>query len=231
MNKKHISEENLNFDMSSNVLKFLSEEQKEYIRNIMFSVNFSKGEIIFKQGTPMLHIVFIIGGMAKIYIEDNNNKNIVISLIKPGEIIGGPGFYTDYKHHFSVTALENTTACFIEVAAFKKMILESPEFGLEFIRYRNIRHINFYDKLRVTSHKQMNGRLAHTLLYLSDTVYHSNSFKTTLTRQDLADMSSMTKESAIRVLKSFKESGIIECQNNDFEIKNKTALKNILESG
>lgn len=231
MDKKKIISENNVFEMNSNVLRFLKPEQKTYLENTLFSVSFNQGENIFKQGAPMSHIIIIVKGMAKVYLEDGNHRNIIMRIIKSGELIGGPGFYNDNKHHFSVTTLEDTTAYFIEIEDYKKLILENSEFALRMINHLNEAHINSYKKFKITLHKQMNGRLADTLLYLSNNIYNSNIFDTKLSRQDLADMSSMTKESAIRILKDFKSSGIISCTNNHFEILNKTALQNILENG
>ncbi|NQU34689.1 MAG: Crp/Fnr family transcriptional regulator [Bacteroidetes bacterium] len=219
------------FVMNGNMLKFLTPEQLNHVNDIQYSVSFNKGENIFKQGAPMPHIIIIEKGMAKVYLEDGNNRSIILKLIKPGEIIGGPGFYTDYKHHFSVTALQDTSAFYIDVIEFKKLVLDNPEFGLKLIGNLNIAHIGLFNKLKTITHKQMNGRLASTLLYLCNNIYDSDSFVTNLTRQDLADMSSMTKESAIRILKDFKTSGIIDCTNNHFKINDKKALLNIIENG
>jgi CRP/FNR family transcriptional regulator, polysaccharide utilization system transcription regulator len=219
------------FETGGNILKFLTTKQLERLNEIQYSVSFNKGENIFKQGAPMPHIIIIESGMAKVYLEDGSNRNIVLRIITPGEIIGGPGFFTDYKHHFSVSALEETNAQYIDISEFKKLILDNPEFALELIGYLNKAHINFYNRLIITTHKHMNGRLANTLIYLSEKIYNSNDFTTTLTRQDIADMSSMTKESAIRILKDFKMSGIVDCNNNNFDIIDKDALVNILENG
>lgn len=219
------------FDTSGNILKFLTPNQLNYLNEIRHVVKFNKGENIFKQGAPMPHIIVLEKGMAKVFLEDGANRSIVLRLVKSGEILGGPGFFTDYKHHFSVTALEDSVAHFIEISVFKKLIQDNSDFAIVLIAYLNKAHINFYNRLKVISHKQMNGRLANTLIYLSNTIYNSSSFDTNLTRQDLADMSSMTKESAIRILKDFKSSGIIECSNNHFEINDQEALANILENG
>lgn len=217
--------------MNSNILSFLTSEQQKQIKEMQFAVSFAKGEIIFKQGAPMSHIIVIVDGMAKIFLEDGDHRNIVFKLIQSGEIICGPGFLTDYKHHFSVSAMEETTAYFIEVEAFEKLILENSKFASKMIGYRNRAHIGIYNKFKVITHKQMNGRMADTLIYLSETIYKSNSFETKLTRQDLADMSAMAKESAIRILTDFKSSEIIKFNNNKFEILNKSALNKILNNG
>ena len=53
----------------------------------------------------------------------------------------------------------------------------------------------------------------------------------TISRQDLADMSSMTKESVIRVLKDFKDAEFISVNKDEVRILNEKALINISETG
>ncbi len=231
MNTKNTAINNNSMDFNSNVLKFITPEEQEHIEKVQYIVSFNKGENIFKQGAPMPYVIVLKSGMAKVFLEDGNNRNIILKIINPGEIVGGPGFFTDYKHHFSVTTIKKCEAHYIDVEEFKKLLLNNAKFGLEMIAYLNDAHIRMYEKLKIVTHKHMNGRLAHTLLYLGNNIYKSDKFDTTLSRQDIADMSSMTKESAIRILKEFKTSKIISCNNNRFEIHDKYGLENILENG
>jgi CRP/FNR family transcriptional regulator len=77
----------------------------------------------------------------------------------------------------------------------------------------------------------MPGRIADVLIYLKEKVYETNPFHTTLSRQDLADMSGMSKESAIRILREFKDEGIVQVSGNDFEILNLDHLIKISQTG
>jgi CRP/FNR family transcriptional regulator len=52
-----------------------------------------------------------------------------------------------------------------------------------------------------------------------------------LSRQDIADMSGMSKESAIRILKDFKDEGIIRIDGSRIEITNETQLLKISQTG
>lgn len=214
-----------------NLFRFLTKEQLEFVNQSRYEVRFLKGEIIFKQGGPLTHIACLTSGKAKIYIESSGHKNIILKIIKPNEIIGGPGFRVDYRHHFSLSALEESTACFIEVEVFEKMLQENSTFCMEFITYLNNIFIGQYAKLTNLTQKNMHGRIADTLLYLSKEIHQSNSFKTSLSRQDIADISAMTKESAIRIFKEFKNDGIIDYETNNFHILNEKALENISKTG
>ena len=81
------------------------------------------------------------------------------------------------------------------------------------------------------THKQMHGRIADTLIYLSKEIYKSSTFETPLNRQDIADMSAMTKESAIRILKELKDDNIIDFTTSGFTILNEPSLLQISITG
>jgi len=196
-----------------------------------FEVFFAAGETIFKQGSALTHIIYIIEGKTKLLLEDSNGETILLKILKQSDLIGGPGFNTDYRHHFSVVALEDTTACFIDVNYFKQLVLSNQPFTMNLIAYLNQIIINLYDKLKCLTHKHMNGRLANTLIYLSDDVYQSSEFTTLLSRSDIANMSCMTNESVIRTLKNFKDDDIIKNKGNYFKILKKDVLLDINKKG
>jgi len=194
-------------------------------------VNYKPGETIFKYGGPFTHIICITKGKVKVYLEDTSDKKILLSIVKPVEMIGGPGFLVDSKHHVTVTALEETKACYIKIEDFIEVMRSNTEFSIELVKYLNERIIKHYDKIISLTHKQTHGKIADALLYLADQVYNSDSFETLLSRQDFADMSAMTKESAIRVLKEFEGEGIINCGTRHFEILKKETLRKISKTG
>lgn len=218
-------------NLRHNLFKFLNEEEMEVINSSRYEVYFNKGETIFKQGGPLTHIACITHGFAKIYLEGHKNKNIILKVAKESELIGGPGFQVDNRHHFSVSAITNAKACFIDIQAFEQILNSSTPFSLEFIKHLNSMTIQLYQKMQGLTQKHMHGRIADTLLYLSRAIYTDPNFETTLSRQDLADMSSMTKESAIRIMKEFKDEGIIDCEANYFKILKEDQLDSISKTG
>lgn len=217
-------------NLKMNLFRFLDEEQLQIINKTRHEVRFHKGETIFKQGGPFTHIACLTSGLAKIYIENADKKNLILKILKPTELVGGPGFNVDFRHHFSVAALTDSSACFIDVNVFKQMLEENRIFAMEFIKYLNSASIKYYEKMMSLTHKQMHGRIADALLYLAH-IHNSNDFETALSRQDIADLSAMTKESAIRICKELKTDDIIAYTANKFTIIDEEALKQISKTG
>ncbi|NOX85984.1 MAG: Crp/Fnr family transcriptional regulator [Chlorobi bacterium] len=210
---------------------FLTEDQLNSVSESRLEVQYNKGEVIFKKGGPLTHIICISKGLAKVSLENDSGKRVLLGLVKPVEFISGPGFLIDGQHHFTVTAIEDTEACFIDIRLFKEVMSNNPDFLMELVKYLNKHIVRYFNKISNLAHKHMHGKMADTLLYLADEVYHSDTFETFLSRQDLADMSAMTKESSIRILKEFKDDGIIDFNNTRFKILKKKSLMQISKNG
>lgn len=215
---------------TSTIFQTLSKPELELINQNRYEVSFKAGEIMFKQGTPSPHFLCLTSGLAKLYIE-GYGKNLILSLVKPVEYILGPGTYVDNRHHYSASAVEDSTACLVDVSTFKKMIRNNPDFADDFIQRISLMTIFNFDQFLSLTQKQMNGRIADALFYLSEKIYAGNPFEMTISRQDLADISGMSKESAIRILKEFKDEGILSVDGNTMHILNPQQLKQISQTG
>lgn len=218
-------------NVRSPLFSLLNAEELAEINKDRFEVSYKAGEMIFKQGSASSHVVMLTSGLAKIYLEGNNNRNLILKLIKPTQMFGGPGIFLDNRNYYSATALENTTVCFITHDNFRKAIRTNADFAEKFIEHINRNAIFTYGRFADLTQKQMPGRVADALLYLSKDIYQSTNFKMSLSRQDLADMTSLSKESFIRILKEFKEEGIIKLSGDSIEIPKIQSLEKISAVG
>ena len=214
----------------TNIFKRLSDPELDLLNVNRFEVSFKAGEVMFKQGTPCPHFLCLTTGLAKVYIE-GLGKNLILGLIKPVEYIFGPGIYVDNRHHYSASAVEDSTACLVDVGTYKQLIRENPDFAEDFIKRVSQQSIFNFEQVISLTQKQMHGRIADALFYLSEKIYCQNPFEMNIYRQDLGDLSGMSKESAIRILKEFKEEGILNVTGNTFHILNQKQLKQISETG
>lgn len=212
------------------LFNYLTQEELVYLVKNKYEVQFNQGETIFKQGGPITHFACLTSGMIKIYLEDGKKKNLMLKILKPTQLVGGPGFMIDSRHHFSVAALEKTTVSLFDMNIFREILIKNSKIALQFIGHLNKIHIYLQEKLLSLTQKNMYSRVADTLLYLSNDIYESLSFKTTLTRQDMADHAAIAKESFIRKLTQLKEEGIIQFEESSFHIKDMQKLQKVSET-
>ncbi|MDP4281017.1 MAG: Crp/Fnr family transcriptional regulator [Bacteroidota bacterium] len=212
------------------LFKTCSEKEIERINRTRSEVSFKAGEILFKQGMPASYFFCLTSGLVKLYIE-GTTKNLTLELVKPFEYILCPGLFLDKRRHFSAAAMEDSTACLLDENELRHIIRENPDFAEEFIRLLSRQTVFQSERLINLTQKHMQGRMADVLLYLYHHIYCRNPFEMNLSRQDLADFSGMTKESSIRILKEFKENGVLFVDGNKFHILNFDMLKQISDTG
>ncbi len=209
------------------IFNSLTEEQFELVNQARCKVRFRPGETIFKQGTAMTHIIIVNEGLVKVYIEGINNRNLILRFAKPITIIGGPGFFTDFKNHITTMAVEESAACFIDVNILTELIKENKDFALNLFAWVNQQTLTNYHKFIELTQKGMHGRVAGALLYLHNEIFKERGNGIRINRQDLADITAMSKESAIRILKEFKDDNTISVEGNTIIINNIEKLTHI----
>lgn len=214
----------------SDMFNFLSEKELELISNNKYEINFKKGEILKKQGTHLSHVISINSGLVKMYIEGYRGTNLILRIVKPTNFIGGPGLYFDQKHHYTVMALIDTKACLIEMNTFKNIINSNPEFAAAFIKDMSKNTLTTYERLISNTQKQIPGRIADALLYLANDIFESNTILPSITKKELSELTAMTNDSVIRILREFKNEGILKIDNG-IEILNHEKLIQISNVG
>lgn len=218
-------------EFKSPIFKFLSNEELALIHQNKTTVVFKPGETIRKQGTVMTHVISLNSGLAKLYLEGIRQRNAILRLVKPTNFIGGPGVYLDLMHHFTITALIESSVCFIDIQVFKNIIKQNNSFAEEFMKDFSQNTLSVYNRLIYLTQKQMPGRMSDTLLYLFDEIFQSNKFPLLISKRDLADLSAMSKDSAVKVLREFQNEGIIRVTDHEMELINAEALKKISKIG
>jgi CRP/FNR family transcriptional regulator len=75
--------------------------------------------------------------------------------------------------------------------------------------------------------KSLHGRLATALLYLNEDRFHHEDIFSHITRTDLAELSAMSIESLIRILKEFKQEDLIKLEGKRIEILNLNKMQSV----
>ncbi len=214
-----------------NILSSLTLKELDYLIEGKQQIKYKPGETIIKQNTSSTYVVCIREGIAKVYVEGVKGKNLVVNLIGHLDFVTGGGLFNGNIQKFTITAMTPITCCLIDSSKLTKLFAENNKFAVELLRHHTKQNNILLNKLVNLTQKYMPGRVADTLLYLKNDIYKTNPFTVPLTRQDLADMSNMTKESLVRILQQFKSSELIKTHGNKFEILDENALVSISRNG
>ncbi len=215
----------------THIFNNLTKDELRFLMNYKRQIQFRQGETIIKQNTPLTHLICLRSGIAKVVSEGPKGKNLIVQIIKENNIFTGGGSIVDDFRHFTVSAVTNVECCFIDTSKLFVLLSKNSSFAIELLKHCNAQHLKMVNTLINLTHKYMPGRVADTLLYLKNQVFGSNPFNFIFTKQELAEMSGMTKESFIRSLKELEESGLIRQSRNSLEIVKEDELSEISKNG
>lgn len=194
-------------------------------------ITYLKGENIFKQGAFAPYVIYVVKGLIKVYLQTGYDKQINISLAKTGDFLAFSSIFGENIHTYSTQALKNSVICMIEKESLKQTLINNPEFALE-VTSKNYKNESYLlEIIKNISYKQMRGKLASSLLYLSQEVFIKEDVFHCLTRQDIADFASISTESAIKFLKELEKEKILKLKGKNIEILDIEKLESISKNG
>ena len=104
-------------------------------------------------------------------------------------------------------------------------------FGFNIIKRYCEQNADLFKTVRNLMYKQMNGRMADTLLYIENLKTENAEIFQLLSRKDIADFAGISTESAVKLLKIFEKDGLIQLNEKDIRLLNHKALEEISRKG
>ncbi len=213
-------------DIQAPCFQMLIPEEAELVRASKTQVLFRKDDNLTKQGAFASYVLFIISGYAKQYLESDSSKSFNLRIIKPGEFIGLSSVFSGNTFTYSSVALTDCQVFLVEKEAIARVAKENGKFGFQIIKRYCEQNTNLLGTVGSLMYKQMNGRLAETLLYLDSVRQEKEEIFQLLSRKDLADFAGISTESAVKLLKLFEKDGLIKLNEKDIHIiKHQTLLE------
>jgi CRP/FNR family transcriptional regulator len=139
--------------------------------------------------------------------------------------------FTKNTFNYSSIALTDCQVFLVEKEAIAKVVKQNGLFGFAMITRYCEQNADLFDTLRTVIYKQMNGRIAGTLLYIDGFKMEYPTIFQSLSRKDIADFAGISTESTVKLLKSFEKDGLIQLHEKDILVVNHNALLEIIRKG
>jgi len=215
----------------SKAVQTLTKKELEMHQENCTELKHMPGERIIKEGLISTHIAYLKTGLAKIHKKGIRGTDQILKIVQPGSYIGIQTVLTNKIHQYSASTLKKSVICYIDTVTFRTLILRNSAFAHELILYLCKEELMYYNRFINVHQKQINGRMADTILFFADEVEKSHDFIMPLSRSDMAALICTTRESVTRALKDLVEIGTISVNGKQFNILNYDLLKTLSNSG
>ncbi len=209
----------------------LTDEELHLLETNRLEIKYKKGETICKQGTFASHIMYVCTGLVKVYIE-NEVDILTLKILPDGNMIGLTSLFDQANvFQYSAYAYQESVIRLIDINIFRQLLKQNIEFANEVINILCDNAVQTYGRFFCFTNKQTYGRMADILLCLASRIYKNDEFELLLSRKELADLTGMSTESVIRIIKKFKDEELIKIEGKKYRILNLYKLQQISDHG
>jgi CRP-like cAMP-binding protein len=186
--------------------------------------NYKKGEIIFRENTLPAGVFLVLNGKVKKYKVDHAGKRQTIYVAGKGELVGYHAVLSRERYSDSAAALEASRIYFIPIEDFMFTIKNSPYFAQQLLGALSHEVMVLANSVLVFAQRNAAERLAITLIVLrekyKEDVAVNSTVVLTVSRADLADIAGIAEENVTRLLREFKEEGLLTREGRKIAVTN-----------
>jgi len=182
---------------------------------------YPKNSVIINEGDETNSMYIIQSGKVKAFLSNEDGKEVILTIMKPGDYFGELSILDSAPRSASIMTLEPSKFSIISKEDFDKTMDAHPEIARKLVSRltRMVRRLT--DSVRNLALMDVYGRVARTLLELSEDIDDVKVINQKITHQDLARMIGSSREMVSRIMKDLQKGGYITPESNRIVINEK----------
>ena len=224
-------------DLIARVPLFCRVKPDDLLRLATFSylLRYQRGDRVFEAGDPSDHFYIVVAGRVKVFKRAPGGQERILEIFSDGGLLGAVAAYEARPYPASAAAMEDTTCLLIPRPAFFSLLEERPLLVRALLGSLSIRLMELTSRLAELSGGRTESRFARLFVKLADQVGRHERGGTflpmVLSRQELADLTGTTVETAIRIMSRWSKDGILHTEKDGFIVIDRPALDALADQG
>jgi CRP/FNR family transcriptional regulator, cyclic AMP receptor protein len=200
------------------------DEQLRMLVSVVTRKSVTRSTTVMAGGDATDSLYIVLSGRLKVMMSDAEGKEVILSILGPGEFFGEMGLIDDAPRSASVVAIEACELLSIAKRDFKKCLAENFEMAMAVMRGL-VRRLRDADrKIGSLALLDVYGRVARLLLDMSETIEGEKIVTKRLPKQDIAKMIGASREMVSRVMKDLQMGGYIEMRGSNIVLRDSIVL-------
>ncbi|MBU4486431.1 MAG: Crp/Fnr family transcriptional regulator [Candidatus Delongbacteria bacterium] len=217
------------------IIKQLKIEEIKKIEDKFHIENIAKGKYVFEEGDSCVWIYFVCKGRVKLLAHSSAGKDFILRIVSSNDLISDNNLL--YKRNlecvYSAKALESSVVAKITSIDFNDILEKKSEIYKHYTEIIDIHLMEAYRSLRNMAFEKVERRIARHLIQFAKNTGEKTEqgikLGVKLSRQEIANLTGTTIETAIRVMSKLKKSKIIMEKEGHIYIVEKHKLVVIAE--
>ena len=192
-------------------------------------VAYAKNEWIFSEGESLGSADWLLSGNVELLKGSMAGKNTILHVVREDHFLDHCIFFGSGQAFVSALALSKCSILRIDAKVLRSVLMGNAAFAMRLMKALAIRQRMFINKIAVSQGKiSVRRRVAGWLLHKAR-VGRTNVVDDGITREVLAGLLGLSRESLSRQLSSFAEDGLVRLEKKAIIIEDEKALRRFLE--
>ncbi len=209
----------------------LSKSHLSEIESLAVVKKYAKGEIVFSEGDEGDGFYVVAEGQVKIYKASTDGKEKILHIFGPGEPFGEVPVFTGRAFPANAVALTNASLLFFPKRTFVDLIAKNPSLALAMLGVLSKRLREFTIQIEHLALKEVPGRLASYLIYISKEQESAKSVELDISKGQLASLLGTIPETLSRIFSKMSSMGLVEVDGKTIWLLDREGLKELAETG
>ncbi len=212
----------------------LNDEDVSRLARVARSNLYVRGQRLFGEGDSADRFHTIIRGRVKVFRTTPGGKDMILTILGPGDPVGAVAVYRNIPFPASAEALEDTVTITIRRQDFYELLERTPSLVLGLLQGLTRRLIELTNRLSVVTGSRVEPRFARLFLKLAQETGrdHADGIRipVRLSRQELADLTGTTIETCIRIMSRWGKQDVVRTDDNGFIAVDMAVLEHLGDS-
>ncbi|MBU1658485.1 Crp/Fnr family transcriptional regulator [bacterium] len=209
----------LNILKSLVLFENLPDETLMEIQNHCVSVHLKKDNIVFYEGEESRYIYFLLSGQVKLYKTSANNHELILKYFSSNELIAEVASFEHIPYPATAVALNDISLLKIDFEYLRELFFSEPALLLK-VQVSLIKKIKNLEN--VISRYLVLDAKCRVIEYILENTEQFFSLK----KNEVAQILNITPETLSRILKPFKDDGIINIKEKKVNKQRLSLYKN-----
>lgn len=205
----------------------LPQTQLSELATIALEQKFKRGETLFLEGQKAAGFYAVVAGKVKIFKLSMDGKEQILHIFGAGECFGEVPVFAGGNFPAHAEAIDDTTVLFFLRNAFVELVKKEPSIAMNMLAVLSKRLRQFTHLIEDLSLKEVPGRLAAYLLYLSERKGRSDHLTLDITKGQLASLLGTIPETLSRILGKMVQLQCIEVQGRHITLLDRDAIESL----
>lgn len=192
---------------------------------------YARAARVFDEGDPSDFFYIVLTGQVKVFKHGPNGHDLILEMFGPGAPLGAVAAYESKPFPASAAALDEVTCLLIPRQAFFALLEQHPSLVRGLLGSLSMRLVQLTTRLAELTGGRIEVRFARLFLKLADQLgcaERGGTFiRLNLTRQELADLTGTTIETAIRIMSRWNKDDVLRTEKDGFVLIDRPALESL----